>query len=193
MAINDKEFVEMANPHSWFLVADNLHAQAIELRKKAGNSFLTQTNPQKSFEMHRDATNRSVFLLGGFAIENALKAFLVYENPEWISNGNLSKKLRTHSLTELSQMSSLIPYKTKGQWILKGFEDGLESWARYPCSLSKKDTKEEQLLNKKLWQGYEWLVPAYGRCLKKLLAQEWRGPHGFQGHYKIEGNFLGAV
>src|SRR6516162_9077364 len=29
-----------------------------------------------------DRVDKSIFLLGGFALENAIKAFLVYENPE---------------------------------------------------------------------------------------------------------------
>ena len=192
MAITNEQFVQMANPHSWFLVADNLHAQAVALRNTVGQSLLTFRDIKVRFEESWDATNRSVFLISGFALENALKAFLVYENPGWISNGTLSRKLRSHSLTGLSQLSTLVPYKNRSQSILRGFEDGLESWARYPCSLSKEDAKKEQLLSEKLWKGYEWLVPAYGRKLRNLLSKEWRGPHGFHGSYKIKGSFLGA-
>ncbi len=190
MAITDKEFVDMANPHSWFLVADNLHTQAMEISKKSGTSSLTRVNGEGIEELKMDATNRSIFLLGGFALENILKAFLVYENPAWISNGALAKKLKSHSLTDLADMSTIIPHKTDGQWILQGFEDGLESWARYPCSLSKDDTQEEQELSEKLWDGYKWLITAYSQRLKELLEKNWRGPHDFKGHYKFEGNFF---
>lgn len=105
MTVNNETFVEMANPHSWFLVADNLHTQAMELRSSVGRSNLARKDYLYNTELSRDATNRSVFLLSGFALENALKAFLVYENPDWISNGTLSRKLRSHSLTKLCEMS----------------------------------------------------------------------------------------
>lgn len=190
MAVTDEQFAEMANPHSWFLVADNLHAQAIEIKKNTGNSTLTRTNKQDEPELIRDAINRSVFLLAGFALENIIKAYLVYENPGWISNGTLAKKLRSHSLTDLAGLSKLIPHKTDGKKILKGFEDGLDSWARYPCSLSKEDTKDEEELTQKLWEEYKWLISAYSERLKELLEKNWRGPHGFEGHYKFEGNFF---
>lgn len=159
MKITNEQFVEMANPHSWFLVADNLHAQAIQLRKNQGQSFLTFRDFKDGHEESWDATNRSVFLIGGFALENALKGFLVYENPDWISNGSLSRKLRSHSLTGLSKLSGLVPYKKRSQSILRGFEDGLESWARYPCSLSKEDAKKNRCLARSYGKGMSGLFP----------------------------------
>ena len=128
--------------------------------------------------------------LGIIPIENAIKAFLVYEHPGWISNGTLSKHLKTHSLTKLSGMSNLVPYKKRSQSILKNFEDGNESWARYPCSLTKDYTKDPLILDHKLWLRYLWLMKAYGKRLINLLSKRWDGPHGFSGHYKISGTFL---
>ena len=51
--------------------------------------------------------DKSIFLLGGFALENAIKAFLVYENPDWVSGGRLSRNLKTHSLTKLQAKAKL--------------------------------------------------------------------------------------
>lgn len=85
------QFVEQAQPHSWMLVADNLHDQAKVLRKLRGSSLLTRNSENSSTTWVN--TDRAVFLLCGFALENAIKAFLVYENPSWISNGRLSGKL----------------------------------------------------------------------------------------------------
>ena len=73
-----------------------------------------------------DNIDKSVFLLGGFALENAIKAFLVYENPHWISNGRLSRSLRSHSLTGLQRQSAQIPFKSRYAWVLRGFEEGLK-------------------------------------------------------------------
>jgi hypothetical protein len=98
------EFVLRANPHSWWLCATNLHNQAAQLQKQTGRSLLTQTDGEGRVRMSRDGNNKSVFLLGGFAMENAIKAFLVFGNRCWISNGAIASKLQSHSL-----ISTLFP------------------------------------------------------------------------------------
>jgi hypothetical protein len=119
MKDDNAKFVQMAHPHSWLLTADNLHEQAIQLYSQRGQSFLTRTDRQ-GVHLRRDSINRSVFLLGGFALENAIKSFLVYENPHWISNGKLAKQLRSHSLTALQKQSTKIPYRKRYLWVLRG-------------------------------------------------------------------------
>lgn len=71
-------------------------------------------------------------MLGGFALENALKAFLVSENPEWISNGRLSRKLRSHSLITLQQQIKRVPFKKSLLRVLLEFEEGLDSMGPVP-------------------------------------------------------------
>lgn len=137
-----------------------------------------------------DAANRSMFLLGGFALENCIKAFLVYENPSWISNGRLSRLLKSHSLTALAAKSNLLPYAKRGVPILRAFEAGLETWARYPCGLSIEDSQREQVLDEKLWLGYLRLMRAYVRRLKSLLSKMWHGPHGASGYFQFAGDFF---
>lgn len=183
-------FADMANPHSWFMTADNLHQQAIRLYKHRGQSILTHIDYQRDTTKRWDGTNKSVFLLGGFALENAIKAFLVYENPEWISNGKLSRNLKSHSLTKLQQQSSLVPFKKQYLWTLQRFEEGLESWARYPCSLTVETTMDENPMPANLWAAYLRVMRAYGRRLKELLSREWHGPHGFYGRWRIQGEYL---
>jgi hypothetical protein len=143
--VQDVQFVEMANPHSWLLAADNLHQQAILLYSQRGQSVMHITDMKSGIIKTRDGTNKSVFLLGGFALENAIKSFLVYENPQWISNGKLSKRLRSHSLTKLQKESALIPFKNRYLGVLLQFEEGLDSWARYPCSLSSATSMTNEL------------------------------------------------
>ena len=188
--MTNEEFVETANPHSWFLVADDLHYQAKILMQNFGTRTLTRRDLTTGDSISWDNSNRAVFLLASFALENAIKAFLVYDHPGWISNGTLSKHLKTHSLTKLSKMSNLVPYKQRSQAILKIFEDGNESWARYPCSLKKDFTREPLILDHELWCGYLWLMKAYGKKLINLLSKRWDGPHGFSGHYNIDGTFF---
>ncbi|MDF9434619.1 hypothetical protein [Chromohalobacter israelensis] len=187
---DEKRFVESAQPHSWLLVAVNLHTQAVSLHKTSGKSVTSLLSNEDELKGQWDATNRSVFLLGGFAIENCLKAFLVYENPSWISNGKLSKELKTHSLTDLSSKVNQLPNPLHGQWVIHSFQNGLESWARYPCGLTAGDLGEEGVLTDRLWLGYLRLIGAYGSQLQDMLKRPWRGPHGFYGHYEFSGNFF---
>jgi hypothetical protein len=68
--------------------------------------------------------DKPVFLLCGFAVENAIKVFLVYENPNWVSNGRLSSRLKSHNLSGLQNQSNLIPRRKSGIRVLQEFESG---------------------------------------------------------------------
>lgn len=187
---NNELFVQgWANPHSWLLAADDLHEQALaQYRRRDGSVLLIKKDGEtKSW----DRVDKSIFLLGGFALENAIKAFLVYENPEWVANGRLSHHLRSHSLTKLQAKSKLIPYKQRHIAVLKGFEAGLESWARYPCALTFDRTEEADSLAPELWAGYIRVMRAYGIRLRSLLSKKyWVGPHGFTGRWTFGAGFL---
>lgn len=182
----EKQFIRDAQPHSWVLVADSLHSQAVALYSRRGQSGISMIGEDGETLGSWDAVNRSVFLLAGFALENSIKAFLVYENPSWISNGRLSKHLKSHQLEVLASRSGLLPYPNRGRWILRSFGDGLESWARYPCALiAAKGPMREQVLSERLWNGYIRLMRTYGKRLKALMEKQWEGPHGFSCSIKF--------
>jgi len=182
----------MANPHSWFLVADNLYEQAARLRDGATLGTLGLSAGDGQTLATWPVENRSVFLLSGFALENAIKAFLVYQNPGYVSNGRLARALRSHKLVNLSKRVKNIPWPISGISVIREFERGLDSWARYPCALSASDSEWEQVLPDTLWRQYKRLMSAYGERLKKLLRSGWEGPYGSGGRWEIKGEFLGA-
>lgn len=190
--MDNRKFVEIAHPHSWMLVADNLFEQSVVLHEQLRSSETMQKDAKGAIIGAWSSSNRSTFLLAGFALENAIKAFLVYEHPEWVSNGILARPLRSHALVHLSNMSSLIPWKKRGPVILSRFEQGLESWARYPCALTASATDSEQNLPPALWSGYLGLMRAYGKAIMALLQRGWDGPHGVGGHFEFQGCYLGA-
>lgn len=192
MGQTNYQFVVSANPHSWFLVGDDLHSQVALLRKYRGSGEMEVIDYDKKTSVILDETNRATFLLASLVLENLLKSFLVYENPDWISNGRLSNNLRTHSLTKLADMSSLAPYKRQSMKTLAIFENGNESWARYPCALNGNATEDPLVFTEEIWKKYNWLIAAYAKRLKLLLSKIWKGPHGFEGRYKINGLFLGV-
>jgi hypothetical protein len=189
MADQNKWFVqEYANPHSWLLTAENLHEQATVLYgTRDRSSIVTRVDANNRFIGQTRGVDKPVLLLCGFALENAIKAFLVYEHPEWVSNGQISTKLKSHSLTKLQERSSLIPYKRKYLWVLRAFESGLESWFRYPCGLTVAETKEGEALHDSYWDGYVRVMHAYGKRLTDLLDKYWSGPHGFGGRWEMRG------
>ncbi len=187
-----REFAQAAHPHSWMLVADNLYEQSRALYRQFPAGKTIQINGSGSVLGEWPSSSRSTFLLAGFALENAIKAFLVYEHPQWVSNGVLARPLRSHKLVALSQQSALIPWQKRGPTVLSRFEHGIESWARYPCALSATDTEVEQNLPPALWQSYLRLMRAYGKALTTLLEQGWNGPHGISGRFEFQGGYLGS-
>ncbi|NPU10915.1 hypothetical protein HL666_09090 [Bradyrhizobium sp. 83002] len=193
MADENRRFVDdFANPHSWLLMAESLHEQATALyRTRDRSSIVFKVDPNNAVLQQTRGLDKVVFLLGGFALENTIKAFLVYEHPHWISNGRLSANLKSHSLIKLQAQSSLIPYKKQYLWVLRSFETGLDSWFRYPCGLTIEDTEQERELHLSLWGGYERLMHAYGRRLTELFGKGWKGPHGFFGKWEMSGETLG--
>lgn len=172
------DFLETANPHGWLLVADNLHTQAQKLFADR-SELIVRHDPRTGERSAWSGTNRATFLLGGFALENMLKAFLTYENPSWVSNGRLAKPLRTHELSALYKKIRTAPYRGRHTRLMRRFEDGLESWARYPCSLSMDTTEDEQVLEDELWNKYMFFMGAAFRRMKENLSAGWDGPHGF--------------
>jgi hypothetical protein len=187
----DRSFVDAANPHAWFMSASNLHEQAIYLRKNSGKSILWMTDGSSRVLGSWDMTNKSVYLLSGLVVENLIKAFLVFENPHWISNGHLARNLRTHNLVDLEDRSTIVPLKGKYDWALRDLGDGIDSWARYPCSLSAETLRIEAVMTPKLWNTYKILVRRYSsELIAKLSEKLWRGPHGFEGRWTFQGHFF---
>jgi hypothetical protein len=187
-----KKFEAAADPHQWFLTADLLHDQAVELHARRGQGFLFHRGLGGVLLGKWSATNKATFLLCAFALENAIKAFLVYEHPAWIRDGFLHNKICNHKLVALSRQSSLIPYALRDEWVLARFEEGNESWMRYPCSRRASDLQMEPQLHDKLWIAYLRVMRGYGLKLSRLLERGWKGPHGDFGSWHIAGGYLGA-
>lgn len=183
------EFVDKADPHMWLLTADNLHEQAVSLRGSAKGELLIRRWPDGRSDAW-DVTERATILLASFAIENAIKAYLVFENPSWISGGKLSRQLKSHRLLELRNKSKLIPYRSRYTKTLQFLEDGIESWARYPCGLDAAQSYDPPNLTADLWSDYLTLMRAYGRKLERLLRAGWNGPHGRSRSWDTNMHFL---
>jgi hypothetical protein len=184
-----RRFVRSADPHQWLLTADNLHTQAVALYGQRGRGQLTLHAPGQPPVMWDD-TNRATFLLGAFALENAIKAFLVYEHPALVADGQLGRDIPSHKLVSLSQLSTLIPYRDRDSWILAAFEAGNESWMRYPCGRNADELQPEEQMTARLWDGYRRVTRGYGAKLKRLLAKGWTDPYGEKGTWQTSFTWL---
>jgi hypothetical protein len=180
-----RKFEEEANPHQWFLTADLLHNQAVELYARRGKGVLSQVGAEGNVLGRWDVTNKATYLLCAFALENAIKAFLVYEHPAWVSDGRLHHEICNHRLVDLSGKTTLIPYAKRDCWVLAAFEEGNESWMRYPCSRSASELQKEPQLQDRLWHAYLRVMSGYGRKLIRLFANGWKGSHGFAGSWRM--------
>lgn len=188
-----RQFVDdFANPHAWMLTASSLHDMAVMMHANRSNSpILSLADPSGALILQMRSTDRAAFLLGGFALENAIKAFLVYENPSWVSNGRLSRELKSHKLSKLQNKSYTIPYKNKYHRVINAFEQGLDSSFRYPCSVTLEECRALPAITPAIWDGYIILMRAYGKRLAKLFKAGWHGPHGSTSRWNVTGNFLG--
>ena len=172
------DFELAASPPSWLEIAKDLHEQAHVLRGvDIGQTSFTD---HKGLTTVRARTNRGVFLLAGFSIENLLKGYLIFEDPSLVANGVLGKRIRTHRLTRLRAMSNLAPYKNRYEATLEALEDGLESWARYPSGLTHQSSTYERVVTPELWQSYNAMFQAYRARLETVLRKVWHSPSGGQ-------------
>lgn len=189
MKIDDQSFAWAAHPHEWMLVAEDLHNQLREIRLRSGESYLYfRDETGKSFRW--DVTERLSFLLMALALENAIKSFLVYENPNWASNGRLGKPMRSHDLVALAQQSLRLPYKGKHISLLRLLSEGFDTWARYPCDLQSDRMGPRRSLRDAHWHQYLRLIQSYGRRMKALLSRNWQGAHNIRGNFEIGSDFF---
>jgi hypothetical protein len=179
--MNEATFAESASPLQWYEVAKLLHESACRLYRTRDQSLVRYTNHGRELSVERSAVNRPVFLLAGFSLENVLKAYVVYENPKYVSEGRLGQQLRTHKLTVLLDRCRQVPYKARHEGLMRIFEEGLNSWARYPCGLSATDSDIEGVLSERLWSRYERTFAVVSTKLERLLSRNWVGPHGTGG------------
>ncbi|WP_409421300.1 hypothetical protein ABHF91_16380 [Pseudaeromonas sp. ZJS20] len=97
----NKLFAQAAHPLNWYEVAKLMHENAHALYDMH-QGMVTYNDGVKSIT--RPTSNRSVFLLAAFALENLIKAFLIYENPSYIEGGKLSNQLlSSHKLSKLQK------------------------------------------------------------------------------------------
>ena len=182
----NREFAAAASPLNWYEVAKLMHENAHVLHDSPqGLVIYTEGDRRTS----RRTSNRPVFLLAAFAMENLIKAFLIYENPHYIEGGKLSKRLLNgHGLSQLQQQCKKIPQPKRTRHVLETLEVGVNSWARYPCSTSVERQSLECAVTPEFWAEYNRVFNLYSRKLESLLSKKHKGAYGQFAHVEFENN-----
>lgn len=182
-AVN-REFANAASPLNWYEVAKLMHANAHVLHNAPQDIIMYSTGTRSKT---RRTSNRSVFLLAAFAMENLLKAFLIHQHPEYIEGGRLSKELLNgHSLSKLQAKCRCIPSPMRTRHVFETLEVGVNSWARYPCSTSVERESEERAVTPEFWAEYNRVFELYSKKLEMLLSKKWVGAYGEIGRVEFK-------
>ena len=131
-------------------------------------------------------TSKANYLLCAFALENIIKGYLVYENPEYVRDGQLSSAIKSHKLTSLAASAKKLPKPRGRSDVLQAFEAGNESWMRYPCGADADDLDIQPNLTPELWERYMRVMKSYCFTLERLLGRGWKGPHQWEGSFNFD-------
>lgn len=186
MTEDDKvDFALRCHPLNWLVSADRLHEAAKTLRKHR-RTKVSKRDAAGSGSWF-DGENTSCFLLAGFAAENVIKGFLVYEQPSLVANGKLARALLSHNLVSLAKRSNELPKLVYQERVLRALSDGLSTWSRYPVGCEVGDSSSEHEMSDGLWEDYLGFASESGQRLLTLLGALWTPAHGEPGRIEHKG------
>jgi hypothetical protein len=123
-----------------------------------------------------------VYLLHGYAIENALKAILIHRDPNLIQIATLATKITTHDLTKLADVAAF-PLSDKERQFLTWLTEVIFWKGRYnvPREARKLGTfyALDHLATATLAENLDMLITLFGRAEKRLPAQVTQRLRGF--------------
>lgn len=135
------KFIVDGSPDSWLSFAEELMDSAEILWKQNDHSIRSEIIHDKTeiLESRKiSSISRPYFLLIGFAIENLLKGFIVFDDPTTITSGKI-KRIKTHKITNLIKEISYIKLSEEELDICKKIEEAIPYWGRYPIPLEVSD------------------------------------------------------
>lgn len=135
--------------------------------------------------LSKPTISRTWLLLASFSIENLLKGVIIYENPSYISNGSLSKKVSHHQLTDLSEEINSINFVEHELEIIEILESCLPYWGRYPIPKKAHEIENEIVASSDFKSIFESLYNRLDKSNYDSIKYGWEGPHGCK--------FLGSI
>lgn len=136
------KFIIDGAPSEWLFYAEELMEAAELLWEKNDGSMESEISGPvikkgkiKVTESRKvSSISRTYFLLIGFAIENLLKGFIVFDDPSTITSGEV-KRIKSHKITILVKKINEIRLSEAEVDICKKIEEAIPYWGRYPIPL----------------------------------------------------------
>lgn len=186
-------FVRDATPDAWRDCASELRNSAELLWKDRSNSLRVEAvegweldeNGQleaKAESKKIYSVSRSYFLLAGFALENLLKGYLVAANPSLITDGTLSKDIKTHKLSILFKKIEGFDLDSQESEFCSIAEQAIPYWGRYPVPLTFSKVVPEVGLTDELRQGFLTVYDRLDERLYEKIRDGWDSGVGVKLH-----------
>jgi hypothetical protein len=128
-------------------------------------------DPKQCALEHKPSTLTVAFFLAAVAIEDLLKANLVVEHPECISQGKFARGvIRTHCLREIARDAGVALDPDEADFCELGTE-AIRNFGRYHIGKNASDTPNRCTVKGGAFRIYERL---YDRLRKRIEAQPWK-------------------
>ena len=175
--IKNQIFVKKAAPNNWEDYADELRISMDYLWDRKDWGVKNEFDDINGYK-ENSLISRTWLLLAGFAIENLIKGLIIAQNPSYISNGKLSRKLATHEISNLAQSIKDISLSIDEENLLIILEKCIPSWGRYPIPIHIDELSPEINATDKIKESFEILFDKFCTQIEEILKHEWKGPHG---------------
>ena len=178
-----RKFIEAAAPEYWYAYSEELITSAKELRSQLGG--------QEIIIIHQDATgdestksrpviSRAILLLLGVAIENLVKAVLISEDTERLTDGKLRNDVVGHKLSDLGKKCATVTYTKKERELLSLLSDVIPYLGKYPVPLNSDKMLDEVHSSDNLLHDLFALAHRLSLEIYRLNENGLSAPHGVQ-------------
>jgi hypothetical protein len=146
----EDQFVASQDPKFWWRKANNLRRVArtlyratipdirrYNLARQTALKRLARRGRKTAVVRCREPEITPIFMLHGFALENAFKAVVIHQERSLISRKKLSDKLHEHDLIKLAQLAK-VPLSSQEKQILHWISEVVRWKARYPTPTGAK-------------------------------------------------------
>ncbi|MFO7744819.1 MAG: hypothetical protein R6V36_05485 [Psychroflexus sp.] len=176
------KFVQRADPSEWCEYGNEIKETLDILWEQKNNYLKLSYDGSRGLTIKKPSISRSWLLLSSFAIENLLKSTVIYEHPEYISNGRLSSNLTHHRLTDLAEDIRSIKFSDEELELISELEECLPSWGRYPIpkKVDKLKLDAEIIASDDFKEKFDHLFLKLDLHIYESIKKGWSGPHGYK-------------
>jgi len=177
-------FVMKAGPNNWLDYAEELRNSMDYLWERKTWGVKMEYDDIDGYK-EKSYISRTWLLLAGFALENLIKGLIIAQNPPYISNGKLSRKLATHEISNLALSIKDMSLSEDEENLLKILEKCIPSWGRYPIPIHIYELSPEINATDKIKETFETLFDKFYNQIEEIITGKWKGPHGLTLNYSV--------